>query len=311
MALRKAAIDYATCGALHPINERDRVSIVSLNAAFFDNDSAIRVLEPIVMLRLAHWLQTSKVAGIHGVIRRKLEDDTFSLTDAAFYHGLVALVWETLRSEPLDRWLNFPGLRPSWTQHGAALILPRFRQRRQPFAAYNRNYRSGSLLGFANSSDDVFTWLNNASRPFLIPDEGFGAELLFMLDLQNGNQVLAIVHTHFSDWKRKRRDLRVVPVRPDELYKNSPENSQRLMGILSKLPPLPIGSRKRARASDTPKDRYARLPLLRLLWFAEPWRVREAYDPPVASVNFRHLLELPAPVEFRLGDLERTILESV
>ncbi|KZV84282.1 hypothetical protein EXIGLDRAFT_727440 [Exidia glandulosa HHB12029] len=81
------------------------------------------------------------------------------------------------------------------------------------------------------------------------------------------------------------------------------------MNLLSKLPRLPLGSRKRVRASDTTKDRYARLPLLRLLCFAQPWRSKEAYDPPVAAVNFRSLLDRPAPVEFSMAEVEKMIVD--
>lgn len=73
--------------------------------------------------------------------------------------------------------------------------------------------------------------------------------------------------------------------------------------MLAEFPPLPLGSRKRSRT-----ERHARFPVLRLLCFRQPWR-DEAYDPPVAMVDFARLLELQPPQELELSDVERCILD--
>ncbi|KZW01016.1 hypothetical protein EXIGLDRAFT_830423 [Exidia glandulosa HHB12029] len=293
----------------------DGTATVSIGAALYEQSQDLRctarVFEPLILLRLAHWVRTSAQGGLHGVIRHKLEDDAFDIQAASFLYGLPSAIWDALASDrdALDGWLDFPGLRPTWTRHSASIVLPRFRQRRRPFLPLQDP--PTSLFRIVDTPADVLDWLDHADKPFLIPDEDFGAELLFMLHLHGGAQVLVLVHTRFSETKRARRDSRVVPTRPDELYKNSPDNHRKLMDMLAKLPPLPLGSRKRARGSDTTKERYAQLPLLRLLCFAQPWRVDEAYDPPVASLNFRRMLQLPPPEEIKLADVEKRILDSV
>ncbi|KZW00180.1 hypothetical protein EXIGLDRAFT_762042 [Exidia glandulosa HHB12029] len=320
MDMRATVIAYAL--QRPPPPPTDLTATVSVGAGLYQeshhSDCTVRVFEPIILLRLAHWVRTSAEGGIHAVIRQKLEDDTFNIQEGCFCYGFSAVLWDALTSDPsaLEVWLDFPGLRPGWTRHCAALVLPRFQHRRRPFLPLDD--RPASLLQIADSPSDVFEWLHNAETPFLIPDDDFGADLLFMLNLFGGTQVLVVVHTQFSEMRRTRRDLRVVPTRPDELYKDSPGNNQKFMDInqkfmdiLAKLPPLPLGSRKRARGADTAKERYAHLPLLRLLCFAQPWRVDEVYDPPVASVNFRRLLQLPPPAEINMADVERRILDSV
>ncbi|KZW01020.1 hypothetical protein EXIGLDRAFT_720066 [Exidia glandulosa HHB12029] len=306
VSLRKSVIDYALYGRTEP-EATHCASLVSLNAAHFLDSGAAVVSEPIILHRLARWVQSSTRASIFGLIRCKLEDNTFDLNEAAFVEGFAAVLWSAFNAFDVSACFDFPGLRPDWVHHRASLVLPCFRRRRRPFAPLTA--RPESLLSVAETSDDVFKWLNDASRPFLVPDEDFGAELLFMLDLHGDAQALVTVHTKFSEAKRTRRDLRAVPPRPHEFYKKSPEDNQRLMDILAKLPPLPIGSRKRTRGSDATKVRHARLPLLRLLCFTEPWRSHEAYDPPVASVNFGRLLQLPPPVEFNMSDVENRISE--
>ncbi|KZW00139.1 hypothetical protein EXIGLDRAFT_762003 [Exidia glandulosa HHB12029] len=308
--LRKSVVDYALHGRTEPRLEHC-ASLVSLNAAhFLDSGSSPSAVvdEPIILLRLTRWVETSARASIFGVIRRKLEDNTFDLNEAAFVEGFAPVLWRALKTFNMSACFDFPGLRPDWVQHRASIVLPCFGRRRRPFVPLTARPES-LLLHVVETSDDVFKWLNDASEPFLIPDKDFGAELLFMLDLHGDAQVLVTVHTKFSEVKRTRRDLRAVPPRPEEFYRKSPEDNQRLMDILAKLPPLPIGSRKRTRGSDATKVRHARLPLLRLLCFAGPWRSHEAYDPPVASVNFGRLLQLPPPVEFNMSDVEKRISE--
>ncbi|KZW00137.1 hypothetical protein EXIGLDRAFT_722713 [Exidia glandulosa HHB12029] len=319
--LRRAVLDYAARGRITTLSAveedgdedddaaRAVVNVVSLQAGIFmDEEPSARIFEPIVLLRLAEWVNTSPDGSIHGIIRRKLEDNDFSLHGTAFVEGLSAILWDAHAGETLDSIFDFPGLRPDWTRHTASLVLPQLRLRRHPFTLLDA--RPPCLVAVANTSDDVFRWLHDASSPFMIPDNDFGAELLFMLNLHGDCQVLVTVHTQFLHAKRTRRDLRLVPTRPDELYKSSPEDREKLMTVLAKIPPLPIGSRKRVRGSDNTKTRYAQLPLMRLLCFGQPWRVDEAYDPPVASVNFRRLLELPPPREIDVANLEKRILDS-
>lgn len=87
---------------------------------------------------------------------------------------------------------------------------------------------------------------------------------------------------------------------------------EQLLETLARFPPLPVGhpSRKRLRGVDQTATRNARFPVLRLLCFRQPWRSHQAYNPPVASINFRSLLSLARPQEFVFSDLEQSILNS-
>ncbi|KZW01004.1 hypothetical protein EXIGLDRAFT_830417 [Exidia glandulosa HHB12029] len=307
--LRRATLDYALHGRQSTFTTHSR-DLVGISAATFSSSSEACISEPIVMARLTQWLTTSTTASLHGVITRKLEDNTLVVDDAAFICGLAPALWDALSGGmTLQDLFDFPGHKPIWASHAAAFALPQLTQRRNHFKLLDARPPEG-LIRSATSPQDVLDWLHTGSHPFIIPDVDFGADLLFVMQIHSQGYILVCVHTKFMEPVRGRRDLRAVPRDPGTFYNNVPEAQERFLSALNKFPQLQLGSRKRARGAEDPLARYARFPTLSLLCFKEPWRANESYDPPVASVNFTRLLQLRRPVEVDIAAVASRIMGS-
>lgn len=200
--------------------ESDCADLVRLSAGLYGiSSTSVVVFEPVVFLCLVRWFAVSKQSGVHSVMRRKLDDNALDLQNAAFVEGLAQCIWNVFFAyTPLLTLLRFSGIAPSFVHHQASIVLPRLGQRRKKFAPIPDVPER--LVRVARTPDDVFDWLNGSSEPFLIPDADCAADLLFALELHDGNQVLVSVHTEFAESRRKRRDLRVVPKEPTEFYPN-------------------------------------------------------------------------------------------
>ncbi|EJD34900.1 hypothetical protein AURDEDRAFT_188887 [Auricularia subglabra TFB-10046 SS5] len=310
LVLRKATMTYAIhrLPTTTPLWSRD---LVHLGLALYGRSAGEAALfEPFIFLNLVRWLASSREYGIHGIIRRCVGEDAVSpLRSVAFVEGLAACLADALRAAPtLETALVFPGRRPPWARHAGRIVLPRCGRRSSRPAPMPSN--APTLVHCAQTPTDVFDWMARASKPFLIPDALFGADMLFMVEVDGAYNVLVCVHADAFHSSRARRHVRVVPSSPDEFYKAEPDTQARLLTVLKSLPRLPLDEGHAGGRRTKARPRYAKYSTLHLFCFDTPFRDEE-YNPPAANVNFNYLLQLPRPSELSFSSLCASISDMI
>ncbi|EJD43855.1 hypothetical protein AURDEDRAFT_167238 [Auricularia subglabra TFB-10046 SS5] len=310
--LRKAVMTYAVHHVPATTTRSCSRDLVHLALALYGVSAEEAVIfEPFIFLNLARWLSESATYGIHGVIRRRAIDDTaYPLHSVAFVEGLASCIMDSVHAAPsLDSVFTFPGRKPPWASHPGRLVLPHLARRRGRFTSVQSD--NLAPIHCAACPADVFQWFQRAPQPFLIPDPEFGADLVFILEVHGGCNVLACVHTEPFSAFRGRRQNRVVPPDHESLYKREPEARAELLGLLKSLPPLPLDIDRPAGKPKPAKSscKFAKFSSLHLLCFERPFR-DEAYDPPAVNINFDYLLQLPRPHEVSPGSINAVVAHT-
>lgn len=311
--LRGAVVNYALHRQATVMDTRAR-DLVGIAAALYTRDvSTAQIFEPSIMLSLARWLLKSEHHGVHAIMQKRIHNRSFSLRYVAFAEGLASCLRDALSgSSPssFQSLLDFEGRPPAWAEQSARLVLPRLLRRRPHFDTYIRS--SDIYIETASSPDDVFRWLENASRPFLVPDLALGAALLFVVELADQRRLLVSLDPRFlraPTGGPALRDPRVVPMRASEFYRRDRASRERLFAALARFSPstpsTPAGKRK---TSDEPP--ISKHNLLSVLCFSRLSRAGTTYDPPAASLKLDHLLSLPPPVEFEISHVLDAINDS-
>ncbi|EJD36725.1 hypothetical protein AURDEDRAFT_117024 [Auricularia subglabra TFB-10046 SS5] len=194
-SLRAAALNYALHGRATSFDAHSR-ALVGMGAAVYGRDVTVaRIYEPLIILNLARWLLNSRSYSVTGrVFKQKMEKSSLPLSDTAFIEGLAACLRDLFGSASpasMQAALDFAGRPPTWAHGPARLVVPQLSHHRSPFAPYAHG--TDVLAHTADTPDDVFRWLENASHPFLIPDPGFGPALLCVVELADRQRMLLSV----------------------------------------------------------------------------------------------------------------------
>ncbi|EJD43858.1 hypothetical protein AURDEDRAFT_185422 [Auricularia subglabra TFB-10046 SS5] len=285
--------------------------LVHLGVALYEDSAEHAVIfEPFIFLNLARWLASSTEYGIHGIIRRRLTDGgEYPLHSVAFVEGLAPCLMAAIGSAPaLEQALAFPGRKPTWAAHSARVVLPRLAHSTFHFADSQTD--AVDLIHSTATPADVLVWLDHAPKPFLIPDRHLGADLLFFIEVHDIGHLLVCVHAEPFSSIRTRRHTRVVPPNSTEdFYKNEPDAQEQFLAAVNSLPRVPLDVTIPRGKPGQGRRRLAKFSTLRLLCFEQPFR-DEAYDPPVAVVNFDFLLQISEPPEFSFATIQSWISDA-
>ncbi|EJD36728.1 hypothetical protein AURDEDRAFT_174247 [Auricularia subglabra TFB-10046 SS5] len=304
--LRRAVLNYALFQQPTVINTAAS-ALVGIGAAHYaENVETAQLFEPLIMICLARWLSRSQSCGVQGIIRQRNLDRAYPLRDAAFVAGLASCLRDVLSesaASSLRALLDFEGRPPAWAEQSARLVLPRILPRRPRFENYT--HRSDVYVELASTPDDVFRWLETASRPFLVPDPAFGAALVFVIELADKRRLLVCLDPRFLRVPSSGpvlRDPRVVPLRASEFYRRDRPSRERLFEALAKFSPA-----SNRRTSDAHISKHN---ILNVLCFSRLSRAGTTYDPPAASFKLDFLLSQPRPVELEMSYVLNAINDS-
>lgn len=218
-SLRNAMFRFAS--SLQPVLFTEyAVDIVEHGLAHFTDSQTAELSEPLVCFNLIRWIRNSSLHSIAGLTSRHLERPCADLSQSGLFPGLAAVLWHTL-SEPvaLKSIFNFCSPLPSWAARNVSSLLPagRTSRGRLRFATPAGHYRN--LVQYASSPTEVVEWFTRPRGPFLIPDPGFGADMLCILSCGDV-RFLACFHTSHQKLPILRFTSRVRPCNPSQFYKD-------------------------------------------------------------------------------------------
>lgn len=207
--LRRAVYTYALRGRQPVVLDEQPHLLVALSLGSFypqPSDSriplAVKIQEPLVFLNLMRWVQSSHRYSFHGLIRTMLDDAFRAVHDlaqsAAFFEAAAPRLWNMFwgGGGPLSELVHIHAFVPPWMNVEASLKLTSHDDRQPRQFLEPRGSCKRNLVTVAQSPDDCFTWFRRASTPFLITPPGFGADMLFVLELQGGHVVLVCLQSH-------------------------------------------------------------------------------------------------------------------
>ncbi|EJD35754.1 hypothetical protein AURDEDRAFT_147354 [Auricularia subglabra TFB-10046 SS5] len=262
---RRAAFRYALLRQPTTFSE-EAAHIVALGLGpFCDSGLSAVVFEPLVFYRLVGWLRESTQSDIGGLIRHRLRVPGAFMRGMDIAAGFAAYLWELFTgAEPsLDNILEYQGPPLSPDNHPAALLISSQLQdhtfslplpsdiskrrrvsgrtttrketslpRRVCFQSFSYAYtvKPVPVIKVARTPDEVFEWLRSPEEEFLIPDDSFGADLLFFLRVEAiGKVLVAAFIDPFADIEPKPTSW---PGDLSSFYANSPENHDKLLSFL-------------------------------------------------------------------------------
>ncbi|KZV84288.1 hypothetical protein EXIGLDRAFT_776717 [Exidia glandulosa HHB12029] len=216
--LRCAMYSLLTRDGPASITDQAAAFVGSGAAHFTDSVEKAVIDEPLVCLSLVKWISRSPVYSTHGILYRRLMDPQSSITDCALPEGLALTLWSRhcASGVQLDEIAQFPGKTPSWAMKPAKFALT-------SADTSGRNHRTittldSPLVRRASDASDVMDWFQSADSPFLVPDAGLGAQLVFVLHTLTGPRVV-FVHLEPFSTKRPHRVPEIVPTSPGQFYK--------------------------------------------------------------------------------------------
>ncbi|KZW00167.1 hypothetical protein EXIGLDRAFT_722737 [Exidia glandulosa HHB12029] len=254
---------------------------VGSGAAHFTTSVEVAVIdEPLVCLNLVKWVSRSQVYSTSGLLSRRLKDPRLRLPPCALTDGLAFALWSRYASRgvQLDELARFPGVTPSWAKIPAQYMITSAnegRRKNEPITSL-----AGPLVYQAKEPEDVMTWFQNAEAPFLVPDTGLGAELIFILKTSDVHRVI-FVHLDPFSTDRPHRTTTIVPTNPYKLYKSNATARQQLGEILDSFS-----------HTETTGDERRKVALhtLQIYAFAQLSRSASAFDPPAAILRVEELV---------------------
>ncbi|KAH7079826.1 hypothetical protein BKA62DRAFT_802629 [Auriculariales sp. MPI-PUGE-AT-0066] len=161
--------------------------------------------------------------GIDTVLKQQLDKSLRISHSLRLVHGLASYLYRLhapSTSDPigLSDYLDFRGAIPGWADATAEIVLPPCTRTSQ----IRVRYPAAFSITAAKRPDDVLDWLNGGDHPFLIPDDGLGADLMFFLRLKHvnlGSTAVVLVTLQLARPSRStRRDATIVPIQPAMFY---------------------------------------------------------------------------------------------
>ncbi|KZW00164.1 hypothetical protein EXIGLDRAFT_177102 [Exidia glandulosa HHB12029] len=217
--LRSAMFSLLTRDEPASITDQAAAFVGSGAAHFTDSVEEAVIDEPLVCLCLVKWISRSPVYSTQAILSRRLKDPELPFADCALPEGLAFTLWSRhcARGVQLDEIARFPGKTPSWAMKPAKFALT-------STDASGRNHRTittldSPLVRRASDASAVMDWFQSADSPFLVPDAGLGAQLVFVLQTLIGPRVV-FVHLEPFSTKRPHRVSEIVPTSPDRFYKS-------------------------------------------------------------------------------------------
>ncbi|EJD46501.1 hypothetical protein AURDEDRAFT_144635 [Auricularia subglabra TFB-10046 SS5] len=296
---REATFRYALTREPTVVLSDEAVSVVALGLGpFCEPKGSATICEPLVFYRLAGWVLNSSYFSIGGLIRHRLRVPNSPVRGIDIAAGLASYLW-TMFSDSgseLSSYVAFQGqVTPFWRSNRARLVLPA----RLSAGTADADVPTEHSVTVARKPDDVFEWLRAGRSAFLIPDAGFGADLLFCLAVDGVGTLLVTVFAEPFNAERPRRVSTVSPKGISSFYAHSRENRRSLMSILREARPVPfdLGSKRR-------KPQSLRLNVLRVLCFARAAEPEQPYNPPVVTLDMDALLKLKHAPELSFSTLD-------
>ncbi|KAH7100155.1 hypothetical protein BKA62DRAFT_831263 [Auriculariales sp. MPI-PUGE-AT-0066] len=275
---------------------------VSLGLALLDDDAThASIWEPLVFYRLYTWVINSPDCGIDTVLKQQLDKSLRISHSLRLVHGLASYLYRLhapSTSDPigLSDYLDFRGAIPGWADATAEIVLP-------PCTRTSRirvRYPAAFSITAAKRPDDVLDWLNGGDHPFLIPDDGLGADLMFFLRLKHvnlGSTAVVLVTLQLARPSRStRRDATIVPIQPAMFYPKANRHRSAVISAIRSLPRLPVDSNRAGPQS---------LGMLRVLCSADPFRPPTKRELPVACLQVEALMQRSHEPELDVSCLHR------
>ncbi|EJD42065.1 hypothetical protein AURDEDRAFT_186223 [Auricularia subglabra TFB-10046 SS5] len=288
-ALRSAAYIYLTQGTPARFTS-DCGALVGIGLARFSDDStSATVDEPIMLLNLARWLQASRHFSTASIIRRRIRDPSTTLRGVALAEAVAFSLWQSFGVSGLKatQIAAFPGVTPPWASRRGAFCLTSVSSGTRTFSKYRGS--APRLVQLAQDVNGVISWLSDSTAPFLIPDPALGAQLLFVLSAPPSHR-LVIVHIDPFTRDRPHRYNSIAPRKPTELYPTDQASRAKFVrAVLSFTRPI----RSSLRSKQPPSSPST----LQIYCFVDLQRSEHTYDPPVATMRLRYLVEKEDIVE--------------
>ncbi|KZV84286.1 hypothetical protein EXIGLDRAFT_727444 [Exidia glandulosa HHB12029] len=254
---------------------------VGSGAAHFTTLVEVAVIdEPLVCLNMVKWVSRSQVYSTSGLLSRRLKDPHLRLPPCALPDGLAFALWSRYASRgvQLDELARFPGVTPPWAKMPAQYIITSANEgtrKNEPITSL-----AGPLVYQAKEPEDVMTWFQNAEAPFLVPDTGLGAELIFILETSGVHRVI-FVHLDPFSTDRPHRTSTIVPTNPYKLYKSNAAARKQLGEILDSFS---------LTESSGDERRKVALHTLQIYAFVQFSRSASASDSPAAILRVEELV---------------------
>ncbi|KAH7098596.1 hypothetical protein BKA62DRAFT_365255 [Auriculariales sp. MPI-PUGE-AT-0066] len=260
---------------------------VSLGLALLDDDTDhASIWEPLVFYRLFTWILNSpKSCNIEQLLKQKLDGPLQVSHSLSLVSGLASYLFRlhtSSTSEPtkLCDYLTFQGVIPGWSDATAEIILPPCTR-----AGHVRvKHPTAFSITTAKHPENVLRWLTNGEHPFLIPDDGLGADLMFFLRLKHvdlGPTAVVLVTLQLAKFSRSpRRQTTIVPIQPCMLYPKANRHRSAAIAAVKSLPP-----------TDSHASNSQPYSMLRILCFADLFRPPTTREPPVACLQIGALLQ--------------------
>ncbi|KAH7096311.1 hypothetical protein BKA62DRAFT_822777 [Auriculariales sp. MPI-PUGE-AT-0066] len=239
--------------------------------------------------------------GIDTVLKQQLNKSLRISHSLRLVHGLASYLYRLhapSTSDPigLSDYLDFRGAIPGWADATAEIVLP-------PCTRTSRirvRYPAAFSITAAKRPDDVLDWLNGGDHPFLIPDDGLGADLMFFLRLKHvnlGSTAVVLVTLQLARPSRStRRDATIVPIQPAMFYPKANRHRSAVISAIRSLPRLPVDSNRAGPQS---------LGMLRVLCSADPFRPPTKRELPVACLQVETIMQRSHEPELDVSCLHR------
>ncbi|KAH7090905.1 hypothetical protein BKA62DRAFT_834991 [Auriculariales sp. MPI-PUGE-AT-0066] len=275
---------------------------VSLGLALLDDDAThASIWEPLVFYRLFTWFLKNSDCGIDTAVKQQLHKSLRISHSLRLVNGLASYLYRLhapSTSDPigLSDYLDFRGAIPGWADATAEIVLPPCTR-----AGHIRlRYPTAFSITAAKRPDDVLDWLNGGDHPFLIPDDGLGADLMFFLRLKHvnlGSTAVVLVTLQLARPSRSaRRDAKIVPIQPAMFYPKANRHRSAVISAIRSLPRLPVDSNRAGPQS---------LGMLRVLCSADPFRPPTKRELPVACLQVETIVQRSHEPELDVSYLHR------
>lgn len=221
----------------------DRANLVALGIGRFEEVTtsshttrSVIVNERLVLVSLFHWLRGdgSELSPLHQWLDGHMANSEDSARGFGFEDVMQFLFWDWFgdQGRPLSDVLQFESPQPQWAGETARLVSV-FAQRTPDGVSQVVNKMHTSEIGYsAPTPEDSLLWFTGyhhldqhttaQSRcPILKPDRYFGPDLIFVLLLASGHELLICVQCKFWSGVHYKGEIE------EELWKLSPEGFYR------------------------------------------------------------------------------------
>ncbi|EJD35938.1 hypothetical protein AURDEDRAFT_130364 [Auricularia subglabra TFB-10046 SS5] len=195
-----------------------------------DKSSLIRVDEPLILTAIVGWVNNHlpMVPDINVAVKAQINSWFDTSVGSVRGHGnedlIIHLLWRKFagEGERLDKVFAFEYLRPAWAGRRARLLSVSSRLSSSNEASPTPATMVTPLVFHAKTEEETLLWFRNQRGlhyAFLKPDEGAGPDIILVLLLETGEELIILIQCKY--WKGViKKDARVVD---EALFKLSPE----------------------------------------------------------------------------------------